>query len=348
MKRYFPGLLFIILAILFYLFQPDKLILPTSVKESVKENLGGIVPSHPLSIEALRNEKLTTGTLHIEEPLANGSNYEQYLAYYESQGNKIYGLLTVPLLEKPETGFPLIIFNHGYIPPHEYQTTIRYESYVDAFARNGYIVFKPDYRGHGNSEGVAVGGYGSNAYSIDVLNALETMKRYPDVDSNRIGMWGHSMGGHITLRSMVVRSDIDAGVIWAGVVGSYPDLVTNWRRGNTTGTPSPRPSGARRWRDQLQEQYGSFEKNPEFWNAISSTSYLGDISGPVQLHHGTLDDSVPYEFSEKLHTLLTEKNKISEYFPYEGDNHNISYNFATAMQRSINFFDRYVKNKVGR
>lgn len=316
-----------------------------SVNEVVEDNLGGMsVPPHPLTIEALRNEQLSDEELEIVEDLPNGSNYRQYRASYKSDGNTIYGLLTVPLLEKPDDGFPLIIFNHGYIPPNEYQTTVRYESYVDAFARNGYIVFKPDYRGHGESEGEAVGGYGSNAYTIDVLNALEVMKRYPDVDSERIGMWGHSMGGHITLRSMVVRDDINAGVIWAGVVASYPDLVTSWRRGNSDATPTPRPNTQRRWRDTLREQYGTFDENPEFWNSISATSFLQDISGPIQLHHGTLDDSVPVEFSQKLDRLLEEEGKTSEYYEYDGDNHNISFNFTTAMQRSVAFFDTHVKN----
>ena len=93
--------------------------------------------------------------------------------------------------------------------------------YVDGFAHNGYIVFRADYRGHGSSEGEATGGYGSPAYTIDVLNALTAMKNYPGADPNRIGMWGHSMGGHITLRAMVTHGDIKAGVIWAGVVASY-------------------------------------------------------------------------------------------------------------------------------
>jgi len=54
---------------------------------------------------------------------------------------------------KPATGWPVIIFNHGYIPPTVYRTTERYLAYVDAFARNGYIVFKPDYRAFGSSQG---------------------------------------------------------------------------------------------------------------------------------------------------------------------------------------------------
>ena len=101
------------------------------------------------------------------------------------------------------------------------------------FSRNGYIVLRSDYRGHGNSEGQG-NSYGSNGYTIDVLNAIGSIKKYKDADPNKIGMWGHSMGGHITLRAMVVSRDIKAGVIWAGVVASYPDLLTKWRRAGIT------------------------------------------------------------------------------------------------------------------
>ena len=63
--------------------------------------------------------------------------------------------MTVPNGPKPATGWPVVIFNHGYIPPAQYVTTERYVAYQDAFARAGYISFKSDYRGHGKSEGLA-------------------------------------------------------------------------------------------------------------------------------------------------------------------------------------------------
>jgi dipeptidyl aminopeptidase/acylaminoacyl peptidase len=150
------------------------------------------------------------------------------------------------------------------------------------------------------------------------------------------------MGGYITLRSMVVTQDIRAGVIWAGVVASYPDMLARWRRGSgspVTSTPSPRS-----WRFQLVNQYGSPETNPEFWNSISANSYLTEISGPIQLHHGTLDEDVPLEFSELLFYQMLNVNQYVELYKYEGDNHNISNYFSTAMQRTIEFFDTYVKN----
>ena len=103
------------------------------------------------------------------------------------------------------------------------------------------------------------------------------------------------------------------------------------------------PRSPRSWRFSLVQQYGSPEENPEFWNSISSNSYLSEISGPLQLHHGTADEEVPLEFSEILYYEMLDANQYVELYKYPDDNHNISNYFSTAMQRSIEFFDRFVK-----
>jgi dipeptidyl aminopeptidase/acylaminoacyl peptidase len=174
---------------------------------------------------------------------------------------------------------------------------------------------------------------------------VSSIKQYSDADPNNIGMWGHSMGGFITLRSMVTSKDIKAGVIWGGVVGSYPDMLNRWRRGSPTPTLNiPTPSiSQRRWRQALVEEYGTPETNPEFWNSISANAYVADISGPLQLHHGSADTSVPLEFSTTLEQQLKSAGKTVELFTYKGDDHNISANLSTALQRSVDFFDKYLK-----
>jgi len=299
-------------------------------------------PMHPLDIAYMRQQAYPGSDLVFEQTLEPGSNYDRYIVSYRSEGLKIYALFTVPQGERPASGWPVVIFNHGYIPPDQYRSTERYVAYVDAFARRGYIVLRSDYRGHGDSEGGATGGSGSPDYTIDVLNGLASVKRFPDADPARIGMWGHSMGGGVTLRAMVLTPDIKAGVIWAGVVASYPDLLARASR-----TPAPMtsstPSVGRRWSRDLVERYGSPAENPAFWAAISANTYVADLSGPVQLHHGTEDKSVPLEYSLKLEQQIAAAGKEVELYTYPGDDHNIAQNWGTAMSRSVAFMDEHVK-----
>lgn len=91
------------------------------------------------------------------------------------------------------------------------------------------------------------------------------------------------------------------------------------------------------------QTYGTPEQNPSFWDSISANTFLADLSGPVQLHHGTADQDVPVEFSEKLFEQILAAGGMVELYLYEGDNHNISNSFGAAMRRTIEFYDRYLK-----
>lgn len=296
---------------------------------------------HPMSIIALRNQEYPGSEITVVKELERGVNYRRYYVYYLSEGLKIYALLTIPNGEKPDGGFPAIVFNHGYIPPDVYRTTERYIHYVDQLARSGYVVFRIDYRGHDQSEGEATGAYGNPGYQIDVMNAVTSLQRHPDINPEKIGMWGHSMGGYLTLRAMVISDEVKVGVIWAGVVASYTDLLYNWRRTGAF-TPSPSSTG-RGWRGAWIEQYGTPEQNPVFWDSVSATSYLAELSGPLELHHGTADEDVPVEFSIRLAELGRQYGQIVNLYTYDGDNHNISKYFSQAMRQTIAFYDIYLK-----
>jgi fermentation-respiration switch protein FrsA (DUF1100 family) len=90
--------------------------------------------------------------------------------------------------------------------------------------------------------------------------------------------------------------------------------------------------------------YGTPGDNPEFWAGISANSYLNELSGPLQLHVGTGDEEVPIKFSQDLFQEVLAAGKTAEYHEYPGDDHNLANYFNLAMQRTIEFFDRYLKD----
>jgi uncharacterized protein len=295
---------------------------------------------HPMDIQAMRQRSYPGNEIVIEKELAKGINYRQYDAWYRSDGLKIYGLLTVPDAQPPAGGFPALVFLHGYIEPTFYRTTEFYAAHVDFLARNGYVVFKIDLRGHDRSEGRADGGYASPGYTVDVLNAVSSLQRLAQVDPQKIGLWGHSMGGFLALRAMVISKQIKVGVIWAGLVCSHPDMIYRW--GND-GYPLSTPASLTGWQADWVARYGTPLENPQFWASISATSFLKDLSGPVQLQHGTADAVVPVAFSEELAAAVQRAGGKAELYTYPGEDHNLVKSFTIAMTRSLQFLNQVLK-----
>jgi uncharacterized protein len=292
-----------------------------------------------LTIAALRQMQIEGSDIIVEETLPDGFNYQQYIASYSSEGNKIYGLLTIPYGNPPPGGFKAVVFNHGFIPPTTYRTTERYVAYVNALAASGFVVFKIDLRGHGDSEGEPTGSYFSPAYTIDAIAALKSLQRMDIVDPEGIGMWGHSMAGNLTLRAMLMEPDIQAGVIWAGAVYSYDDL-TRYAISDPSFTPAVTQQFPRRRMGQiLRELYGQPNTAEPYWQAVSLTQNIQFLERPLQIHHALNDDVVNIGYSYDLNKVLLANGKFHEFYQYEGGGHNISSPFfEDAMRRTINFF----------
>ena len=297
-----------------------------------------------LTISSLRELEITGSEITIEEKLTPGFNYQRYLASYLSEGYKIYGLLTVPYGNPPDGGYKAVVFNHGYIPPDSYRTEERYTAYVNYLARSGFVVFKIDYRGHGQSEGYPSGAYFSPGYTIDAISALKSLQRLDYVDPEGIGLWGHSMAGNIVLRAMLVEPDIKAGVIWAGAVYSYEDF-TNYGISDNTYRPPATPEGAPETEFLstsriIFETYGWPDLDDPFWKAVSLTENLSYLTSPIQIHHAQNDSVVSIRYSYRLVEKLQEENKTHQFYIYQGGDHNlISPYFDQAMLRTVQFFE---------
>jgi dipeptidyl aminopeptidase/acylaminoacyl peptidase len=298
---------------------------------------------NPLTIQSMKAKSYPGSDVIVEQTLSPGNNYSRYIVSFMSDGLKEYAYLTIPKTRKPTQGFPVIIFNHGYQVPELYTPDGNYIAYMDALAKSGYIIFKPDYRGNGKSEGSPTSSYFSPDYITDDMNAISSVKKMPIVDSKTIGVWGHSMGGMISLKVTEISKDVKAVVIWGGVVGSYNDIIYNWQ--DKVSYKPVAEDLMLRYKNlsSLEGIYGTPVTNPTFWNSVDPISYLKDIKAPIQIDVGLADNQVPPSFSKGLYTKLKADGKVVEYYEYPGANHDINQSFTLAMKRTIDFFNSYLK-----
>ena len=229
------------------------------------------------------------------------------------------------------------------LSPSSYQTLVNYSSYVDYFAKNGFVVFKIDLRGHAQSEGEPGGAYYSPDYIIDTLNAHSALANSDFVNPDKIGLWGHSMAGNVVSRALAAKPSIPAVVIWAGAVYTYEDFAEFSIQDNSYRPPSEQ-SESRRKRNELFEKYGQFDPNSDFWKKVPMTNYLDGIKGAIQLNHAVDDNVVEIGYSRNFNGILDKTSIPHELNEYPSGGHNLSgASFSQSMQKSVEFFNKYLK-----
>jgi dipeptidyl-peptidase-4 len=145
-----------------------------------------------------------------------------------ADGLEIHNQLFLPKDLKPGERRPAIVFVHGgpqrqMMPAYHYMQFYHWAYGINQWLANqGYIVMSVNYRsgvGYGRSFRTApnTGGAGNSEYQ-DVVAGGKYLQSRPDVDPNRVGIWGLSYGGLLTSQALARNSDIfKAGVDLAGV-----------------------------------------------------------------------------------------------------------------------------------
>jgi uncharacterized membrane protein (UPF0127 family)/dienelactone hydrolase len=300
-------------------------------------------PGYEYFIETLKKNPPRGKNLKIEKELENKGAYKKFLVSYQSGSIPVTAVMNIPTDPPPPGGYPILILNHGLISPDVYYTGRGSKREQDFFARHGYITIHPDYRYHAVSPKEAFltdldsspRGRAHHdfyvGYTEDVMALLDALQEsnHQLWDVNRIGMWGHSMGGGITARIMVLRPEVRAYVLFAPLSAEVEDNFYEL------------PQSEISW---LAQTYGIGRAASEVYKKISPLTYFSDVSAPVQLHHGTSDKDVPITFSEKMFTTLRALGKKVEFYTYADEGHEFGEAWLVAAERALQFFDRYVKN----
>lgn len=315
----------------------------------------------PYTIDGLRQHKFQSGKIHIRSTLDDENQfYTSYLIDYPSDGLTITGVMQIPVGEGP---FPVIVMNHGFFSRsvfHSGDGTDRASPYL---AEHGYITLASDYRSWGESDIGASFFY--SGLVIDVINLINAIPSLPQADPSRIGIWGHSMGGGVTMKVLAVlgsqdindRTKINAAVLYSPVSADDADVINRWGMGcfgdiaegeqiigcnSSDVIPIDLPRN-------LQDAYRFAASDAATLKEISPFYHLDLINVPVQIHYGTEDgkflSGTPPEWSVKLTQGLRDAGKDVELLQYEGQGHSfIGQPWFDFMGRTLRFFDKYVKH----
>jgi dipeptidyl aminopeptidase/acylaminoacyl peptidase len=299
-----------------------------SVTEAAATATPTAQPYAQLSIDVLAARAYGGGQIFDLGVLGAYQSFTRHLISYSSDGLTINGFADVPNSEGP---LPVVLVLHGYVDLVGYQVETYTARYAVAFANAGYIAIHPNYRNYAPSES------GPNefrvGFAIDVMNLIAIVNEQAGqpgllqaANPDAVFLWGHSMGGGISLRVLTVGADVQGAVLYGSMSGDerrnfeqIRDVISNGERGNEELTVS----------DEVLQQ-------------ISSIYYYERISVPVSIHHGDIDDVVPPAWSQELCGMLQAMGKEAECFTYHNMPH-IFYgdNDELLIQRSLDFFERH-------
>ncbi|MDX1353288.1 MAG: S9 family peptidase, partial [Thiomicrorhabdus sp.] len=236
-------------------------------------------------------------------------------------GAKLYYRLYKPNNFNPKKKYPVIVYLYG--GPGVQLVTNKWTRLLPQYlAQQGYAVFTLDNRGS-NHRGKA---FEDPIYRAmgkvevdDQVAGVKFLHTLPWVDKSKVGVYGHSYGGYMTLMTMFKHPEL----FKAGVSGAP---VTDWSLYDTHYT----------------ERYmGNPNDVPEAYEASSVFPYATSLKGPLLIYHGMADDNVLFKNSTKLYKLLQDNNLPFFVMDYPGKKHSIR-GKQTQMHRVNlirNFFD---------
>jgi dipeptidyl aminopeptidase/acylaminoacyl peptidase len=235
-------------------------------------------------------------------------------------GKSIPAMIYKPRDFSPAHKYPVVVFVHGagYLQNVYRGWSYYYREYLfhHRLTQLGYIVFEVDYRGSA--------GYGRD-YRTDVylhlggkdlqdeLDGLEYLKSLGYIDSSRVGMYGGSYGGFMTLMGLFLSDKYACGAALRAVTS-----WENYYRHNSWYT---------------EARLGKPEDQAEAYRISSPLTYADSLKKPLLILHGMVDDNVFFQDAVQLIAKLQKSEKKFETMVYPDEAH--------AFNDPLSWYDEY-------
>ena len=222
-------------------------------------------------------------------------------------GTTLFGVLMYP--ENIEKGkkIPLIVYTYGgphaqicanYFNPWDYY-------WFTYFTNRGFAVFKMDNRGSAGRghkfESPIYKDMGDIELKDQIAGVNFITDKYKFIDKNRVGIWGWSYGGYMTLTAMTKFAPFFK-------VGVAVAPVSDWHLYDTAYT----------------ERYMDLpDNNKEGYKTSSPLNYVDRLQGKLLILHGVSDDNVHFQNTELFLNKVIENSKHIDLMVFPGKKHSI-------------------------
>jgi dipeptidyl aminopeptidase/acylaminoacyl peptidase len=228
---------------------------------------------------------------------------------------------------KSDSCLPVVIIVHGG-PEGQFRPYFNF--LAQYLVHNGYAVLGTNVRGST--------GYG-NTYShlddvekrmdsvTDLAYAAHWLKAQPDIDPERIAVYGGSYGGFMVLAAITHYPDLWAAAVNIVGISNFVTFLEN-------------TSGYRR--QHREAEYGSLARDRDFLEKIAPINHVDHITTPLMVIHGANDPRVPLSEAEQLVAALEARGTPVEFLVFDDEGHGIAKlkNKLVAYPAIVNFLNK--------
>jgi dipeptidyl aminopeptidase/acylaminoacyl peptidase len=248
---------------------------------------------------------------------------------WKSDGYDVQGWLTGPARIEPGKKYPMIVLVHGG-PSSAVQPTYMWKGATNDLVQHGFFVFQANPRGSfGQGEAFTkanVKDFGGGDLR-DILAGVDAVEKVAPVDDKRLGVYGHSYGGFMTMWTVTHSNRFKAAVAGAGIA----DWVSYYGE-----------NGINQW---MVPFFGTTAyKDPAAYDRFSPIRYINAAKTPTFIYVGERDVECPADQSLQFHAGLDAVGVANSLVIYAGEGHGIreAEHKEDLKKRILGWFDQYL------
>ncbi len=248
---------------------------------------------------------------------------------WKSDGFEVQGWLTGPLNPEPGKKYPMIVLVHGG-PSSAVQPSYMWKGTTNDLVQHGFYVFEANPRGSfGQGEAFTkanIKDFGGGDLR-DILAGVDAVEKVAPVDDTRLGVYGHSYGGYMSMWTVTHSTRFKAAVAGAG--------IANW-------VSYYGQNGIDQW---MVPFFGStVYDDASVYDRLSPIRYIKAAKTPTFIYVGERDVECPPAQSLEFHHGLDAVGVPNSLVIYAGEGHGIreAEHKADLKKRILGWFDHYL------